>query len=83
MRTSSAVGPNDRRAPGRRLSAATVRRTMRLSVVDAMVYALMVGVGEAYFLADAIRLGDQTAVDREIARIETALARMLDGIGRL
>lgn len=30
---------------------------MRLSRVDAVVYAVMVGLGEAYFLADAVRLG--------------------------
>jgi len=30
---------------------------MRLSVLDAMAYAFMVGMGEVYFLADAIRLG--------------------------
>jgi len=30
---------------------------MRLSVFDAVVYAFMVGLGEVYFLADAIRLG--------------------------
>jgi N-acetylated-alpha-linked acidic dipeptidase len=34
-------------------------------------------------LADAIRLGDQAAVDREVARIEAALARMLERIERL
>lgn len=32
---------------------------MRLSRIDAVVYALMVGLGEAYFLADAVRLGAQ------------------------
>lgn len=30
---------------------------MRLSMVDAMCYALMVGLGEAYFVANAVRLG--------------------------
>ena len=30
---------------------------MQLSRVDAFVYALMVGLGEAYFVADAVRLG--------------------------
>jgi MFS family permease len=34
-----------------------MRRTLRLSVLDAAVYAFMVGLGEVYFLADAIRLG--------------------------
>jgi N-acetylated-alpha-linked acidic dipeptidase len=34
-------------------------------------------------LADAIRLRDQAAVDREVARIEAALARMLERIERL
>jgi len=40
--------------------ARALRRTLRLSVLDAMAYALMVGIGEAYFLADAIRLGAST-----------------------
>jgi len=30
---------------------------MRLSVLDGAAYALMVGFGETYFLADAVRLG--------------------------
>lgn len=30
---------------------------MRLSIAEGMCYALMVGFGEAYFLADAVRLG--------------------------
>jgi MFS family permease len=30
---------------------------MRLSLADALFYALMVGAGEVYFLADAVRLG--------------------------
>ena len=30
---------------------------MRLSVIDGALWALMVGFGEAYFLADAVRLG--------------------------
>ncbi len=34
-------------------------------------------------LADAVRLRDQPAVDREVARIEAALRRMLEAIGRL
>lgn len=33
------------------------RRAMRLSLADALFYALMVGAGEVYFLADAVRLG--------------------------
>jgi MFS family permease len=32
-------------------------RAMRLSLVDASTYALMLGLGESYFLADAVRLG--------------------------
>jgi MFS family permease len=37
-----------------------VRRALRLSVFEGMAYALMVGLGEAYFLAYAIRLGAST-----------------------
>jgi len=33
---------------------------MRLSVVDGAAYAIMVGFGETYFLADAVRLGAST-----------------------
>ena len=34
-----------------------MRRAMRLSLADGLFYALMVGAGEVYFLADAVRLG--------------------------
>jgi len=37
--------------------ADAVSRAMRLSVVDGVFYALMVGCGESYFLADGVRLG--------------------------
>lgn len=43
------------------LSDADRRRAMGLSRVDAVLYALMVGLGEAYFLADAVRLGASPA----------------------
>jgi MFS family permease len=39
------------------LDRAAVGRAMRLSLLEGMAYALMVGAGEAYFLAYAIRLG--------------------------
>lgn len=39
------------------VSVASTRRAMRLSLADALFYALMVGAGEVYFLADAVRLG--------------------------
>ncbi|MGE3166465.1 MAG: hypothetical protein AB7O52_16315 [Planctomycetota bacterium] len=32
------------------------RRTLRLSVFDGVFYAMMVGLGEAYFIADGVRL---------------------------
>ena len=35
---------------------ALVRRTMARSVVEGVLYAVMVGLGEVYFVADAIRL---------------------------
>jgi MFS family permease len=36
--------------------SASVQRSMRLSVIEGLAFALMVGLGEIYFLADAIRL---------------------------
>ncbi|MDF1799200.1 MAG: MFS transporter [Planctomycetota bacterium] len=39
------------------LSDATLERAMVLSKLDALAFALMVGLGEAYFLADGVRLG--------------------------
>ncbi|MGB5695187.1 MAG: MFS transporter [Polyangiales bacterium] len=41
----------------KRVSATSARRALRLSLADALFYALMVGAGEVYFLADAVRLG--------------------------
>ncbi|MGB5683620.1 MAG: MFS transporter [Polyangiales bacterium] len=38
---------------------------MRLSLADALFYALMVGAGEVYFLADAVRLG-ATSVEQAL-----------------
>lgn len=52
--------PTPSATTGRRvgvLPTADVRRALRLSVADAFAYATMVGLGEVYFLADAIRLG--------------------------
>lgn len=43
--------------PPRRLSTADVRRSLALSIVEGACYAVMVGLGEAYFIADAVRLG--------------------------
>lgn len=42
--------------PPIKLSAPAIERAMRLSVLEGLVFALMVGFGEVYFLADAIRL---------------------------
>lgn len=39
------------------LSSAEVRRSLALSVVEGGCYAVMVGLGEAYFVADGVRLG--------------------------
>ncbi len=44
------------------LSAEALNRSMGLSKLDAFAYAVMVGLGEAYFLADGVRLG-ATAVE--------------------
>ena len=41
----------------KRLSTADVRRSLSLSVFEGACYAVMVGLGEAYFIADAVRLG--------------------------
>ncbi|MBK8012472.1 MAG: hypothetical protein IPK13_14065 [Deltaproteobacteria bacterium] len=45
----------------RRTDFDPVRRAMALSRVDALMFAVMVGCGEAYFLADGVRLGATTA----------------------
>ncbi|MEZ6015118.1 MAG: MFS transporter [Planctomycetota bacterium] len=50
----SGRGPERSARP--RLDAVAVRRGMRLSIIEGMAFALMVGVGETFFLADAIRL---------------------------
>ncbi len=42
------------------LSSHTTLRAMRLSALEGVAYALMVGFGETYFLADAVRLGATT-----------------------
>ncbi|MCA8979760.1 MAG: MFS transporter [Planctomycetes bacterium] len=42
--------------PPKPLSPETIQRSLRLSVVEGLAFALMVGFGEVYFLADAIRL---------------------------
>lgn len=46
-------------------SVTATRRAMRLSLADALFYALMVGSGEVYFLADAVRLG-ATALEQAL-----------------
>jgi len=40
----------------RTLSAEAIERGLRLSILEGLAFALMVGFGEIYFLADAIRL---------------------------
>ncbi|MEZ5977800.1 MAG: MFS transporter [Planctomycetota bacterium] len=44
------------------LSRDDVQRGLRLSVVEGSAFALMVGLGETYIVADAIRLGASTLV---------------------
>jgi MFS family permease len=39
------------------IDPAQVERALRLSIADGMCWALMFGLGETYFVADAIRLG--------------------------
>jgi len=46
-------------------SVSSIRRAMRFSLADALFYALMVGSGEVYFLADAVRLG-ATALEQAL-----------------
>jgi MFS family permease len=43
--------------PRTSLSAASTAHTMRLAVVDGALFALMLGVGETCFLAEAVRIG--------------------------
>jgi len=54
-----------------------VRRTLRASLADGVAYAAMVGLGETYFLADAIRLH---ASALEVALLVT-LPLCVGGIG--
>lgn len=63
--TKSAVSPD------------ALRRTLRLSVADATLYAIMVGLGEAYFLADAVRLG----ASHLVLGLVVALPLSLGGLG--
>jgi len=42
------------------VNARAAERAMALSLVEGVFYALMVGFGETYFLADAVRLGAST-----------------------
>ncbi len=49
---SSSSPPRSRFA----LERATLRRAMRFSVFEGMLYALMVGMAETYFVADAVRM---------------------------
>lgn len=39
------------------LREADVKRSLSLSIVEGALYAVMVGLGEAYFIADGVRLG--------------------------
>ncbi len=55
------------------------RRAMRLSIWEGVVWALMVGLGETYFVADAVRLG---ATALELGLVVT-LPLALAGIGPL
>ncbi|MCB9730069.1 MAG: MFS transporter [Deltaproteobacteria bacterium] len=48
--------------PGGVADDATRARTLRRSVVEGGLYALMAGLGELYFVADAIRLGASATV---------------------
>lgn len=48
--------PGPSRTLSRTLSAEAIERGMRVSVVEGLAFALMVGFGELYFLADAVRL---------------------------
>lgn len=66
------------------------RRAMQLSRLDAAVYALMVGLGEAYFLADGVRLGATSMEVALLVGLPLALGasgpilalRLLQGLGR-
>lgn len=44
-------------AERRKLPAGAIERAMRLSVVDGVLWAFMVGLSETYFSAEAVRLG--------------------------
>ncbi len=56
-----------------------LRRTLRLSIADGTLYAVMVGLGEAYFPADAVRLG----ASRLVLGLVVALPLALGALGPL
>jgi MFS family permease len=51
-------------------------RAMALSRLDAVVYAVMVGLGESYFLADAVRLGATAAQIALLVGLPLAIGSM-------
>src|SRR5688572_17000935 len=60
---SAGDGASSRRSVRARNSGAapqTLRRTLSLSVCDGVFFALMVGIGENFLVADALRLGAST-----------------------
>ncbi|MGE3172725.1 MAG: MFS transporter [Planctomycetota bacterium] len=62
-----------------RLTAAEIGRTMRMAMVDGALFALMLGVAETSFLAEAVRLG---AGPLAIALL-TSLPLLCGGLGSL
>jgi len=77
-RASNAVSSTPPRAD-RALSARETERGMRLSIVEGMAYAFMVGVGETFFLADATRL----AATRTQQGLVVALPLFVGALGAL
>jgi MFS family permease len=61
------------------LSARSIDRALRFSVWEGVAWALMVGLGETYFVADAVRLG---ATPLELA-LTVTLPLALGGFGPL
>lgn len=62
-----------RRANLPALAPSLVGRALRLSVIEGVLWALMVGVGEVYFLADGVRLGASPAELGLLAGLPLAL----------
>jgi MFS family permease len=62
-----------RAAPSPSLPAADLARSLRLGVIEGVCWAVMIGFGETYFLANALRLGANTLEQALVVTLPLAL----------